>query len=154
MIIAGETTDAESTGGNVVIQAGEGSSAYQFDGGDGGKEFVTAAENSILLSGVVQIYGGAAQGGLSADNGGNVEVAAGFAKNGRGGSIVARTGFGEATSSGIIDISTANGGESGVSGSIDFSTGTSSAGNSGYINIETGEATGGRAGPSSVFFMS
>lgn len=79
-----------------------------------------------------------------------MEVAAGFARNGRGGSLVARTGFGEATSSGIIDISTANGGESGVSGSIDFSTGTSSAGNSGYVNIETGEATGGRAGPTSV----
>ncbi|MEM1063682.1 MAG: hypothetical protein AAGJ97_15260, partial [Planctomycetota bacterium] len=103
----------------MTLQAGEGSSTYQFDGGDGGK---------------VQIYGGAAQGGLEVDDGGNVEVAGGYARCGRGGSLIARTGYGEATSSGIVDIATANGGSSGVSGSIDFSTGTSSAGNSGYIN--------------------
>jgi hypothetical protein len=46
----------------VVISAGEGSSRYQYDGGDGG---------------YVQIFGGAAQGGHEADDGGAVQVAGG-----------------------------------------------------------------------------
>lgn len=126
LISAGETTAAGFTGGNVVITAGEGSSTYTYDGGDGG---------------VVQIFGGAGQGGMDEDDGGNVEVSGGYARVARGGSFLVRTGFGETSSSGIIDIATANAGQKGVSGDIDLSTGTSSLGNTGYINIETGEAT-------------
>ena len=73
-------------------------------------------------------------------------MAGGYAATARGGSALARTGYGEETSSGIIDISTANGGGRGVSGQIDFSTGTASAGNTGYMNIETGDATATQSG--------
>ena len=96
------------------------------------------------------VSGGAGQGQASDDpnlySGGNVTMAGGYAATARGGSALARTGYGEETSSGIIDISTANGGGRGVSGQIDFSTGTASAGNTGYMNIETGDATATQSG--------
>ena len=58
ILAAGQATARKVSGGNVVISAGEGSNTYQYDGGRGG---------------VVQIFGGAAQGGHEADHGGNVE---------------------------------------------------------------------------------
>jgi hypothetical protein len=44
------------------------------------------------------------------DDGGNVEMAGGFAAAGIGGSIVMRSGFGASTSSGLFDLATANAG--------------------------------------------
>ena len=82
----------------------------------------------------------------SGDDGGNVEVAGGFSNYARGGAFLLNSGFGQTTSSGIIDIATANSGTSGVSGDMDLSTGTSAMGNSGYINIETGLAKSGKGG--------
>ena len=117
----------------MVITAGEGSNTQTSDGGDGGR---------------VQICGGAGQGGRAqTDHGGNVEIAGGYAKSGRGGSFWLRTGYGAATSSGLIDISTANAGKPGVvSGEISIYTGTSSLGNTGFIALTTGEATKGKGG--------
>ncbi len=43
-----------------MISGGEGSSTYQYDGGNGG---------------AVQIFGGAAQGGYQTDDGGDIEIA-------------------------------------------------------------------------------
>lgn len=43
-----------------MLAAGEGSSTYQYDGGNGG---------------YVQIFGGSAQGGYQTDDGGSVQVA-------------------------------------------------------------------------------
>ena len=114
LISAGETTASTFTGGAVILTGGEGSSTYAYDGGNGG---------------VVQIYGGAGQGGLDSDDGGNIEIAGGYSRVARGGSYLVRTGYGEYSSSGIIDISTANAGSNGVSGDLDLSTGTSSLGN-------------------------
>lgn len=65
MFIAGEATAKKVTGGSVLIAGGEGSSTYQYDGGNGG---------------AVQIFGGAAQGGYQTDDGGNVEIAGTYSK--------------------------------------------------------------------------
>jgi hypothetical protein len=70
-------------------------------------------------------------GKFNEDDGGNVEIAGGFSNYARGGSYLLNTGYGQQTSSGIVDIATANAGSSGVSGDMDLSTGTSSMGNTG-----------------------
>lgn len=73
-------------------------------------------------------------------------MAPGFARSGYGGSLILRTGFGFATSSGLFDLSTANAGKAGNSGMVSIFTGTTSAGNSGHIRVETGVARSGRGG--------
>ena len=79
-------------GGYAVISGGEGSSTAFTNGGSGGK---------------VQVFGGAAQGGNEYNDGGNIEMAGGFSRSGFGGSLIVRTGYGLATSSGLFDLSTA-----------------------------------------------
>ena len=135
LMFAGETTEAGKAGGNVVIAAGEGSSVSS-PGGNGGK---------------VQVFGGAGQGTNEEDDtGGNIEMAGGFGNGGVGGSFIVRTGYGFSTSSGLVDIATANAGSAGVSGEINLFTGTTSSGNSGLVRIETGWASGGRGGAYSL----
>lgn len=135
---AGETTADASTGGAVVFGAGEGSSNDDYDGGGHG--------------GACHLFGGAGFGGDDADDGGSIEMVAGYARMGRGGSICARSGFGFAGSSGVIDISTTNSGACGVSGDMDLSTGTTGiedndvGGDTGSITLQTTYATKGKVG--------
>ena len=51
-----------------------------------------------------------------------------------------------ATSSGLIKISTKNGGTAGTSGYLQFSSGTTTCGGSGEIKIGTGTAAVGKGG--------
>lgn len=135
---AGEATADATSGGAVVFGAGEGSSTDDYDGGGHG--------------GACQLFGGSGSGGDDADDGGSIEMVAGYARMGAGGSICARSGFGFAGSSGIIDVSTTNSGASGVSGDMDLSTGTTGlrdsdvGGDSGSITMKTTQANKGKVG--------
>ena len=101
--------------------------------------------------GAVELFGGQASGGEpDTDAGGDILLEAGVALDGVGGSILMRTGFGEASSSGDFTIMTASAGTAGVRRALDLSTGTTSSGNSGSFMLSTGAATSGRAGAVSV----
>ena len=76
-----------------------------------------------------------------------------YSRVARSGSYLLRTEYGDYSSTGIVDISTASAREEGISGDVDLSTGTSSYGNTGYVNVETASrptATLGTATYSSV----
>jgi hypothetical protein len=119
-------------GGDVIITAGIGSDRLGQDGGNGGN---------------VSITGGRAEGwNKLVDWGGNIELHGGRADASTGGSFLLHSGIGTATSSGLISIVTANAGVVGVSGSLAFSSGTTTKGNSGMIMIGTGIADGGKGG--------
>ena len=60
--------------------------------------------------------------------------------------MIYTSGYGALSSSGLIHVSTANAGLSGVSGSITMSSGTTTLGNSGYIYMATGNALSGTGG--------
>ena len=136
--IAGEATADATTGGSVVVAGGEGSSSDDYDGGGSG--------------GAVNLFGGAGFGGNKADDGGSIEAVGGYARVGRGGSILGKSGYGFSGSSGIIDISTANAGDKGVSGDMDFYTGQTGVGDgdigssTGSITFRTTKASRGRVG--------
>ena len=56
------------------------------------------------------------------------------------------SGIGTGTSSGAVIMKTVNSGESGISGKLSFTSGTTSDGASGSIEIYTGDATNGEGG--------
>ena len=105
----GESTAPGGTGGNITIIGGLGSSTQQAGGGKGGG---------------IYMQGGEARGQHHFDNGGNIEYTGGLAYAGYGGSFLLETGYGFSTSSGVIELATANAGKVGVSGHIKLTTGT------------------------------
>ena len=118
--------------GAVKIVGGEGSSAHNTDGGDGG---------DILL------LGGEAKGEGLDDNGGSIKIQGAVSFAGHGGSLELISGQSTEASSGAIKISTApSGNKDGASGSLTLNTGKSTHGESGPIVINTGDAVGGPAG--------
>eukprot|EP00957_Ditylum_brightwellii_P189871 14454906-Ditylum_brightwellii.AAC.1 len=81
-------------GRSIVIGAGEGSSKYMYDGGNGGQ---------------VSIYGGAAQGpNWDDDHGGNVSISRCYAQKAKGSSFNLNSGFGQGLPSGSIIIATSD----------------------------------------------
>ena len=81
--------------------------------------------------------------------GGDINIKAGktLADDGTtGGMLVLHAGESTLTSSGKVSIATPNAGSTGVSGTIDIVSGTSSAGGSGSISLTTGKSTGGKGG--------
>ena len=81
--------------------------------------------------------------------GGDINIKAGktLADDGTtGGMLVLHAGESTLTSSGKVSIATPNAGTTGVSGTIDIVSGTSSAGGSGSISLTTGKSTGGKGG--------
>ena len=144
------------------ISAGSGLSPAHNNGGDGG---------------LVDMRGGNAEGTHSGDDGGDVlvrpcsltalimlllmsghstvcvspsQLTGGMARAGRGGDLSFSSGIGIATSSGEVQIATANAGEGGTSGSMTLTTGTSSVGSSGFIVVTTGDALSGSGGAITV----
>ena len=69
--------------------------------------------------------------------GGEIVVAAGLGSAATVGQIVMMGGYGLKTSSGSVTVKSVNAGESGVSGELTFSSGTTTDGNTGYIAIGT-----------------
>lgn len=113
---------------------GEGSSAQQTDGGDGGN---------------VVVFGGEAKGESRHDNGGSIIVRGGTSFTGYGGSLQLKSGYSTESSSGdILVTSSPAGHRDGSSGSLTLSTGHSmgGAGSSGPIVINTGDSHGGPVG--------
>ena len=81
--------------------------------------------------------------------GGDVNINAGksVADGGTtGGMIILHAGESTLTSSGKLSIGTPNAGTTGVSGTIDIGSGTSSAGVTGSISMTSGKSTGGKGG--------
>ena len=117
---------------------GEGSSAHQTDGGDGGN---------------VVVFGGEAKGESRHDNGGSIIIRGGTSFTGYGGSLQLKSGYSTESSSGdILLTSSPAGHHDGSSGSLTLSTGHSmgGAGSSGPIVISTGDSHGGPAGKVSI----
>lgn len=113
-IKAGESTMSGSRGGDVMIDAGLGSSMHSVNGGDGGE---------------IYMKGGVSLGTSGTDNGGAIALSGGNAFAGFGGSLLFASGTG--TSSGHVAINTADSGDKGVSGGVVISTGDSKSGDSG-----------------------
>ena len=130
-MFAGESTDEASSGGKTVVMAGEGSSMYALDGGDGGH---------------MDLLGGASQGGSRNNGGGNINFEGGAARGGKGGSVNMASGYSAELDSGSIFMKTPNGGAEGSSGQIELTTGTAGTGNSGAINIGSQASRDGQSG--------
>ena len=75
-----------------------------------------------------------------------MEITAGNAKGGQGGSVTLTSGVSADRSSGIITVQTSNSGISGVSGDVLVQTGRATAGISGGVSLQTGAATSGTGG--------
>ena len=100
--------------GAVKIVGGEGSSAHNTDGGDGGD---------------ITLVGGEAKGEGLDDNGGSIKIQGGVSFAGNGGSLELISGQSTEASSGAIKISTApSGNKDGSSGSLTLDTGKSNHG--------------------------
>ena len=109
---------------------------------EGGDADVHAGETTATnkAGGMVTIRAGHATHAAAAQ-GGAFYISAGIGSSSSGGALSVSTGRGAATSSGNLTIQTFNAGTSGVSGSLSFSSGTTSDGTSGFIAIGTGAAT-------------
>ena len=120
----------------------------------------STAPSASAPSGGIKIASGKSTGGRGGDImiavgdgdtgvGGDINIKAGktLADDGTtGGMLVLHAGESTLTSSGKVSIATPNAGSTGVSGTIDIVSGTSSAGGSGSISLTTGKSTGGKGG--------
>lgn len=121
---AGDVTSAMSTGGDVRLFAGHGTSDDRNDGGNGG---------SIEL-----IAGGGHGRNKHLDTGGDVSITGGASAKSAGGSLFIKSGPSLESSSGDVTIATDNSASLGVSGSLNISTGIADWGDSGEIVLSTG----------------
>ena len=75
-----------------------------------------------------------------------MKVGGGAGSTSSGGNVCMMSGHGTATSSGEDSLTTPNAGMAGVSGAIDFFSGTTSTGNSGDMAFSTGSSVEGKGG--------
>lgn len=140
-IVSGDATQADGVGGYVNITAGDGTNSKS---GRGGIMQITAGTGIVsfffnkcgLLLRLSVFYfsflflliiGTTIQGAT-------------------GGNLYFHSGASVATSSGNVNMSTPNAGKAGISGSMFFSTGTTSSGSSGKVEIKSGVSTSGTGG--------
>eukprot|EP00232_Nephroselmis_pyriformis_P028735 CAMPEP_0182854040 /NCGR_PEP_ID=MMETSP0034_2-20130328/1020_1 /TAXON_ID=156128 /ORGANISM="Nephroselmis pyriformis, Strain CCMP717" /LENGTH=3798 /DNA_ID=CAMNT_0024984833 /DNA_START=206 /DNA_END=11599 /DNA_ORIENTATION=+ len=160
------TTCDEEDGGTVDIIGGDS------DRGDGGDLFMHAGTGHNKAGGWVTIAAGTAHGcgdcysdcgttgtttptvfdelgrpvDKRCDDGGTVNITAGWARTSYGGDVLMTTGYSLATSSGSLIVKTSNSGAAGVSGGMFFDTGSTTKGPSGEFKVVTGAALQGAGG--------
>ncbi|KAG2901137.1 hypothetical protein PC114_g13302, partial [Phytophthora cactorum] len=145
-VSAGSTSDSESQGGAILMNAGSGPRL----GGDikltaGSPQGNASSTNGIINGGEILLCGGIStndddgiggpvlvQGGSGTKQGGHIQAIAGTGKSKDGGHVLLQSGKGSGASS--------------VSGSLTLSSGEATAGKSGSVTLATAGATGGSSG--------
>jgi len=129
---AGDTSATHASGGKVTLVAGDGHSTDSFNGGVGGDIQLTAGKSF----------------GRSEKNsdGGHVAINGGEAFFGVGGKVSLQSGVGKQTSSGMLELSTADAGYQGETGDALFSTGKAVEGDAGSVEISGGDSLHGSGG--------
>ena len=129
-----ETETVEAEGAFIHVLAGSANRTNH----TGGHVYIEGGDSYLGPAGDVFITGGRASGhGV-----GNTTT------NSVGGDVIVTSGLssGNETSSGKVDVLSANAGDKGVSGALTLASGTASNGDSGAFTISTGKAVGGNGG--------
>ena len=129
-----ETETVEAEGAFIHVLAGSANRTNH----TGGHVYIEGGDSYLGPAGDVFITGGRASGhGV-----GNTTT------NSTGGDVIVTSGLssGNKTSSGKVDVLSANAGDKGVSGALTLASGTASNGDSGAFTISTGKAVGGNGG--------
>jgi len=133
-----ETETVEAEGAFIHVLAGSANRTNH----TGGHVYIEGGDSYLGPAGDVFITGGRASGhGV-----GNTTT------NSVGGDVIVTSGLssGNETSSGKVDVLSANAGDKGVSGALTLASGTASNGDSGAFTISTGKAEGGSGGDISI----